>query len=69
MKREAPPHCPNIGPAGIARRRKSGVIFGVLGVVATIVMIVLDAPVGAVALTILPFTASTVGFMQARERT
>jgi hypothetical protein len=62
-------HCPNIGPAGIARRRKTGVVAGIIGGVATVALIALDAPVGAVGLTIIPFTISAVGFLQAREST
>ena len=69
MRRDAVRNCPNIGPSGIGRRRKTGIIAGVIGGVATVVLIAMDAPVGAVGLTIIPFPISAVGFMQARERT
>lgn len=58
----------NIGPAEIARRRRSGLVGIGAAAILALALVALDAPTAARWLVALPLAAGAVGFLQARFR-
>jgi hypothetical protein len=58
----------NIGPAEIARRRRSGIVGLAAAATLAAVLLLVDAPVAARWLVALPLAVGTVGFLQAHFR-
>jgi hypothetical protein len=59
----------NIGARGIRRRRRTGVAWLVIGMVAAAAMLAGGAPSILTLLLIVPFTLAPLGLLQAREKT
>ena len=58
----------NIGPAEIARRRRSGIVGLVAAAVLAAVLLLIDAPPAARWLVSLPLAVGAIGLLQARFR-
>jgi hypothetical protein len=59
----------NIGPRGVRRRRRGGVAWLIVAVVAFGVMLAMGAPRVTRLLLVLPFGLAATGFLQARQKT
>jgi hypothetical protein len=62
-------HVPNIGTRGARRRRRSGVVWGLVAVVAFVSLLTTGAPREARLLLVIPFGLAATGFLQARQKT
>lgn len=60
---------PNIGPAGIRKRRLTGVVAAAVGVAAVAVLVASGAPRVWRLTAFLPFWLGGLGWFQAREKT
>jgi hypothetical protein len=59
----------NIGPRGARRRRRGGIAWLIVSVVAFAVMLAMGAPREARLLLAIPFGLAAAGFLQARQKT
>ena len=59
----------NISAAGIRRRRNMGIAWGIVAIIGAVAAIATDAPSSWRLFLALPIAMSTVGFLQAYERT
>jgi hypothetical protein len=62
-------HVANIGEGGARRRRLGGYVWGVVALITVIVLAVLHAPRWTTLLLAIPIALSSLGFLQAREKT
>jgi hypothetical protein len=62
-------HVANIGDRGARRRRRSGIAWLALGVLAAVRLIVLDAPREARFALLIPFGLAAFGFLQSKAKT
>jgi len=59
----------NIGPRGARRRRRGGIAWLIVAVIAFAVMLTLGAPREARLVLAIPFGLAAAGFLQARQKT
>jgi hypothetical protein len=62
-------HVPNIGARGARRRRRSGVVWLILAMVAFVALLTMRAPREARLILVIPFGLAATGFLQARQKT
>ena len=62
-------HIPNIGPRGARRRRRGGIMWLVVAMVAFVGLLVTGAPRAARLALVIPFGLAAISFLQARQKT
>lgn len=62
-------HVANIGERGANRRRRGGIVWIAVAIVALIAMVWTGAPRGFTLLLAIPIGLAAAGFLQAREKT
>lgn len=62
-------HIANIGERGARRRARGGIVWLVVGLVATVALVATHAPRLYRLAVVVPFTLAALGWLQAREKT
>jgi hypothetical protein len=68
-KQRMPDRIANIGPRGARRRRRGGIVWLIVAIVALAVLVVRGAPRDARLVLAIPIGLAATGFLQARQKT